>query len=214
MNIVLVHGMGRTSLSWLITSKRFRAKGHSVFLFNYSTAKESFNTISSRLSSFLEDIQSKGDYIVIGHSLGGILLRSALHELGSDKRQPITLYLLGSPVKSALLARKLKTNTLFNFITSDCGQLLASQSRMLKIPASQVETVSFTGTRGLYGPFSPFGEINNDLVVSEEEAHADWITTKHKLPIIHTVLPSSKRIFDIIIRDIEKKKFNRPKTAF
>lgn len=78
MHILFAHGMGRTPISGLPMLLRLRAKGLRVSLFSYSTALESFDAIRDRLRLRILQVAAQGDYALVGHSLGGVLLRGAL----------------------------------------------------------------------------------------------------------------------------------------
>jgi pimeloyl-ACP methyl ester carboxylesterase len=199
MNALLVHGMGRSSLSWLPTLGRFRANGIHVSTFSYGVSNQDFSAIASRLTQVLLELSSGGDYIVIGHSLGGVLLRAALDQLPAGTLLPKIMFLLGSPVSRSRIAMHLRTNVIFRAITGDCGQLLGSSERMKSIPVPPVTTVAIIGTKGPRGTLTPFGLEVNDGVVAVSEVCADWLTETICLPVIHTVLPSSKCVIELLI---------------
>ncbi len=200
MKILFVHGMGRTPLSGAPMLLRLRTSGHEVDTFGYSTAVNAFDAIRDRLLRKILQVASDGDYALIGHSLGGVLLRSALNKLPSGVKQPKHVFLLGSPIKSARLAKGLRSRFLYRAMTGDCGQLLASDQRMGAIGAIRAKTTLIIGTRGLQIARRPFkGEIN-DGVVAASEARADWAAEEVLVPIIHTFLPASTRVAEIILQ--------------
>lgn len=199
MHVLFVHGMGRTPISGIPILFRLRANGYAVGVFSYSTAFNDFDAIRNRLRVRIIQMASQGDYILVGHSLGGVLLRSALRELPYGTNLPKHLFLLGSPVRAAILAKKLRKRIVYRAITGDCGQLLASSLRMNAVGAVNVQTTSILGTRGFYGEHSPFGFELNDGLVSESELQADWITDVVHVSVMHTLLPASSRVADIIL---------------
>ena len=199
MHVLFVHGMGRTPISGMPILFRLRANGYTVSVFGYSTAFNDFDAIRNRLRVRIIQMASQGDYVLVGHSLGGVLLRSALQELPHGTNPPKHLFLLGSPVRPAILAKTLRKRFIYRAITGDCGQLLASSLRMKAIGPVNVQTTSILGTRGFYGKHSPFGFELNDGVVLESELQADWITDVVHVPVIHTLLPASSRVADIIL---------------
>jgi pimeloyl-ACP methyl ester carboxylesterase len=199
MHVLFVHGMGRTPISGMRILFRLRANGYAVSVFGYSTALNDFDAIRNRLQVRIIQMASQGDYVLVGHSLGGVLLRSALQELPHGTNPPKHLFLLGSPVRPAILAKKLRKRFIFRAITGDCGQLLASSPRMKAIGPVNVQTTSILGTRGFYGKYSPFGFELNDGVVSKSELQADWITDVVHVSVMHSLLPASSRVADIIL---------------
>ena len=210
MQALFIHGMGRTPLSALPLLRRLQTKGLKTSTFGYTTALHDFGHISARLSKRIERLADQGDdYILIGHSLGGVLLRSALAAVVPQTPQPAHVFLLGSPVLPSRLARGMRNNPVFKWTTRDCGQLLASPERMAGIGAI-ARTTSIVGIKGVTGRRSPFGNEANDGVVSLSEARAPWLTDEVQVPIIHTLLPSSTRVADIILHKLEQDQNQLP----
>ena len=59
------------------------------------------------------------------------------------------------------------------------------------------------GTGGRSWKDSLFGGELNDGVVSVSEASAEWIIDQVRVPTVHTFLPSSKRVAEIILERVE-----------
>ena len=198
MNILFVHGMGRTPLSGAPMLWRLRHQGHATSTFGYWTALESFQTIRDRLGIRIARLAGRGAYALVGHSLGGVLLRSALETLPAAMRQPARVFLLGSPITSSLRARQLRKRFLFRLLAGDCGQLLASAERMAAIGPLAAPSTSIVGTLGLRGRWSPFQGEPNDGIVAVGEAAAPWLTEELRVPVIHTLLPASRLVSDLL----------------
>lgn len=203
MHILFVHGMGRSPLSGWPMLYRFRRAGHRTDTFGYVAAVESFETIKRRLISRIARLAAGEAYAVVGHSLGGVLIRAALNSLPENFARPRHVFLLGSPIHSPRLAVRLKDNVLFRVLAGDCGQLLASPSRMGQIGSLPERTTNIAGVRGLGHRKGPFGDEPNDGVVALSEVSAAWLTDQKQLPVIHTFLPASGRVAEEIIRAIE-----------
>ena len=202
MRALFVHGMGRSPISGWPLVWRLRQAGVITSTFGYSTTLESLSSIQLRLSNRLASFAKAGDYILVGHSLGGVLLRSALSALPPSLPRPRHLFLLGSPTRAARLAKRLSTNHLFRVLTGDCGQLLASDSAMAAIPQPTVPSTAIIGTRSFPSPLDPFGGDPNDGVVSLSEVDATWLTHRVSVPHLHTFLPSSTIVSNVIISTI------------
>ena len=203
MNVLFVHGMARSSLVWLPTMARFKTQGLYCASFGYNVTFQDFSSIVRRLVKKLVQFSARGDYVVIGHSLGGVLLRAALAELPTATPLPTTLFLLGSPVFASRLATRLRGNVLFRAITRESGRVLGSSERMLSIPAPPVPTVAIIGTRGLHGRLSPFAQEANDGVVALSEVSADWLDETLHVPVMHTLLPSSQLVSRLMLQRIQ-----------
>lgn len=205
MHVLFVHGMGRTPLSGWPLLRRLRQAGLRTTTFGYTTAFESFNSIKLRLISKVSKVATTESYIVIGHSLGGVLIRAALNALPDNISRPRHVFLRGSPIQPSRLAVRLKNNPLYRAITGDCGQLLASPSRMSEVGSVTETTTSIAGVSGFASDRGPFGREPNDGVVSVSEISAPWVSNQEQVEVIHTLLPASSRVADVILRKVFPK---------
>ncbi len=198
-HFLFVHGMGRTPLSGWPMLWRLKRSGFTTRTFAYMTSMENFARIKARLVARITALAAKGDYLLVGHSLGGVLLRDAINALPQGTRLPRRLYLLGSPITPARLAIKLANNFIYRMTTGDCGQMLGSTTRMAEIGSVTIPTVSILGTRGFSHTQGPFRDEANDGVVAVSEAAANWIADEVHIPCVHTWLPGSRRVAELIL---------------
>ena len=202
MQLLFVHGMGRSPLSgglmlWLLKRAGFRVR-----VFGYSVSFDDFAGIRARLVERISQVAAQGDYVLVGHSLGGVLLRAALNDLPSGTRKASHLFLLGSPVRPARLANRLRNNLIYKTITRDCGRLLGSAERMAELGPVAVPTTVVVGVRGLPWPKDPFDGELNDGVVARSEVCADWAGDEVHVPVGHTFLPASRCVARLILERI------------
>lgn len=202
--ILFVHGMGRSPLSAWPVLRRLRQAQLTTTTFAYVTAFENFAAIKARLVARIVSLAASGSYVVVGHSLGGVLLRAALNALPAETTRPKHVFLLGSPIQASRLAKRLKENLLYRVLTGDCGQLLSSPQRMAEVGALNDATTSIVGVRGIAATRHFFGAEANDGVVSASETDAPWIAQKRPVAILHSLLPSSTRVANIIIDELGK----------
>lgn len=197
--------MGRTSISgWRMLSK-LKQSGLKIETFSYLVTFEKFYAIKTRLKEKIETIASKDDYIVVAHSLGGVLLRSALNSMAEKTKPPLHIFLLGSPIQPSRLAQHLKHNFLYKLFTDECGQILGSKTRMGEIGAVKASVTSIVGDSGIFLTKKFFMNEPNDGIVAISEASADWLESQIRVPIIHSLLPSSNHIANIILRHMKQK---------
>jgi len=203
MIVLFVHGMGRTPLSGVPMLWWLRKSGLKTSTFGYTTLFADFNVIKSRLVKRLVNIAQKDEYVVVGHSLGGVLLRAAINSLPDDVNRPRHVFLLGSPIQASRIAKLLRENICFRIFSGNCGQLLASDVRMRKISFMTDRVTSIVGVRGIRYTKNLFGDELNDGIVSCSEASANWISDQIPVPIIHTLLPSDRRVAGIISAELQ-----------
>ena len=204
MQALFVHGMGRTPLSGFPLLWRLRQRGISTHGFFYSVTFQSFRAISQRLQRKIAIVAAQGEYVLIGHSLGGVLIRDAVAALPPEIRRPQRIFLLGSPIRPSRMAQRVHRNWLFRLFTRDCGQLLASEARMEQVAGCDVPTTSIVGTCRILVLSRLFGEEENDGVVS----HSNWITEEIRVRVTHTFIPSNRRVTELVVaRIVEKSPF-------
>lgn len=196
MNAILVHGMGRTPLSQLLLAKRLRRHGFAVHLFGYSTLR-SFNTCVMRLASCVRALERQETFILVGHSLGCVLIRSVLPRLKPIR--PVACFFLAPPSKVTKAARFFAKNSLYRLLTRDSGQLLADEAFMESLPKPAVPVRVYAGTGGCKGRFSPFKREDNDgiLAVSETSLNSDDDVVR--VPTIHTFIMNSALVSSDIV---------------
>ena len=156
-------------------------------------------SIIRRLVSKILTLSTKGDYVLIGHSLGCVLIRAAVSSLPPRTKLPSNIFLLGSPLESVRLVKLLIYNPIYRFLTGDCGQLLGSVDRMSKVLPVSVPTTSIVGVRRIIWKCRRFHDELNDGVLAVSEVSAKWITDQVQISTLHSFLPFSKHIFEIIL---------------
>lgn len=191
--------MGRSSASGWLLYRQLQGAGITPSAFAYSAAREPFSRIRQRLVDRLIDIAGRGDYCLIGHSLGGVLLRAALADLPPSVKRPCRLFLIASPTHSARLARRFAPNWLFRRFTGDCMQLLASESAMSAIPAPTLPTTAIFGSKSFPGWLDQFPGESSDGIVSFSEVDAPWLDQRIEIAEIHTLLPANRKTAQAII---------------
>lgn len=197
--VLFVHGMGRSPLSGWPMLRQLKAAGFEVGCFGYFTSVESFSCIAERLAQRIAEIAAQGEYILIGHSLGGVLIRAAVNSLPATVRSPAHVFLLGSPTRASRLAQRFGRNPVFRRLTGDCGALLGSEQRMSRLGPIGPPTTGIAGVKGVTWKRGPFAGELNDGVVSLSEVSAEWLVDQVKAPVVHTLLPASKQVAGIIL---------------
>lgn len=204
MQVLFVHGMGRSPVSGTPMLLRLARHGHKVEVIAYLAATETFEDIVERVSNKIRAMANQGEYILVGHSLGGVLLRAALQRLGELNLPPKHLFLLGSPIKTPRLADKNRHDLGFQLFAGDCGQLLASEQRLASIPVPEVPITIIAGIRDFPLTKKFFNGQPNDGVVALSEIEHPSISDVISVPVIHTFLPSSSKVSRLIIDKMSK----------
>lgn len=189
--------MGRTAASQLWLAARLCGRGISVSIFSYSATFGTFDDTVKRLAAFIEKRTAKEEFILVGHSLGCVLIRSALPELRGG--EPLACFFLAPPSKASRAAKLFHDAPLYRVLNGEMGQLLSDETFMDSLPVPNVPTRIYAGTKGPRGRHSPFGHEPNDgiLAVSETPLFEGQPITE--LPAIHTFIMNSQRVLDDIV---------------
>jgi pimeloyl-ACP methyl ester carboxylesterase len=199
--VLLVHGLWRTPLSFLSLVRRLRECGYRTERFGYAAIAQGYEVIVERLVRRLERLGDGGaPYVVIGHSLGGILLRSALARLTGPL--PEHFVMLGTPNRSPRLARGLGVRWAYRRLMGESGANLASESFYRALPAPPVPYTIVAGTAGPRGRWSPFGDELNDGVVAVAETRIRDDDAIVVLRVTHTFMMNNAEVQAVIRRRI------------
>jgi hypothetical protein len=196
MRLLLVHGLWRTPLSFLLLVRRLREWGYQTELFGYAAVAQRYDAIVSRLIDRLERLGRAGPYAVIGHSLGGVLVRSALSHLTSSP--PEHFVMLGTPNRPPRLAQTLGVRWVYRRMMGECGVNLSSPLFYASLPLPRVPYTIVAGTAGPRGGWSPFGNEPNDGIVAVSETRILDDDPLVVLPVTHTFMMNNASVHQVI----------------
>ncbi len=198
MVILLVHGLGRTPVSLFGLAAALRKAGHCTTFFGYSPTLEPLPHIVRRLAAKVAALGRRGVPLgVVGHSLGGLLLRMALPRVPAAVVRHAVL--LGTPNHPPRLARWAWRLPPFRLASRDCGRLLATPALYEGVPPLDVPHTVVAGTAGPCGRWSPFGADANDGVVSVCEARCRPGDEPVRVPAWHSFLMDDARVRRVVV---------------
>jgi hypothetical protein len=200
MQILLIHGLARTSFSLLSLERRLQQAGHQTLQFGYFAFSESFDHITKRLRLQFQTLADQGPYAVVAHSLGGILTRAAL---GIDQvLHPCHVVMLGPPNQPPRLAPLAWKLAPFQWFTGQCGKNLTCPTFYRELPPLATDYTIIAGTCGPQGLLSPFGNDVNDGIVALSETRIQPADPVIQLPVWHTFMMNNpavqKSVLDVL----------------
>ncbi len=201
MDLVLIHGMGTTPVSMMLLRRRLRQAGHNPVLFGYYPTFEGLQSAVARLVSLIDRRVDTRYYALVGHSLGTVIIRTALEHL--ENRTPSACFFLAPPMVVCKAAKFFSRIWLYKLLTGEMGQLLAADAFMSQLPMPSVPTRIYAGVGGLRSAWLPFGMEANDFILSVSEATSGFEAEALKVPSSHTYIMNSKLVFDDIARTLE-----------
>ena len=201
MDVVLIHGMGRTPLSMMRLRRRLRRAGHHPILFGYTPTFETLQGATARLVKLIERRVDTRHYALVGHSLGTVILRTALAHL--QNRPPAACIFLAPPMLACRAARHFSRFRLYRLLTGEMGQWLADESFMQQLPMPAVPTRIYAGAGGPRASWLPFGMEANDGILAVSEASGRHQALAVEVPSLHAFIMNSKRVYADMTRFIE-----------
>ena len=185
--VILIHGLYHNASAWLLYRWRLRVAGYrNVLCWSYPSWGASFDVLSTRLISFIKEITFP-KVILIGHSLGGLLIRSCLAEPSVANRIAAVIT-LGSPHQGTKLAV---------FAPGKLGRSLLFKGKVAKQLNSTPETDPNIPRLALFSP------VDNMILPPEalRIKHRNW-KEEYTAPLSHATIlyhwPTVARIIDFL----------------
>lgn len=201
MNVLLIHGLGRTPLSLSNLERRLQQVGHRPDHFGYAAFAESYDRIVERLQVRLQALAAQGPYSVVAHSLGGLLTRSALGL--STVAAPAHIVMLGTPNQPPRLAAHAWRLPPFQWFSGQCGFNLTCSDFYAQIPALQAPYTIIAGTSGPRGILSPFGTEINDGIVALSETRISSQDRIVELGVWHTFMMNDRTVQETVLQCLQ-----------
>ena len=202
MQVLLIHGLARTSLSLLKLEARLRQAGHQTEHFGYFACVDSFDVIVSRLQQRSQMMADRGAYGVVAHSLGGILTRAALGS--AIVPPPEHVVMLGPPNQMPRLAPIAWHLPPFRWYTGQCGFNLTCPAFYKTLSSLNSPYTIVAGTNGPRGALSPFGDEVNDGIVALSETRLSAEDNIVQLPVWHTFMMNHPAVQNQVIKALSK----------
>jgi len=202
LNIILIHGMGRTPLSMGMLYTRMRMAGFKPHLFGYAPSFETFGGCTTRLVAKIQQTIGNQPYAMIGHSLGTVVIRGALPALAIHP--PLACFFLAPPSLACRAARFFAANPVYKLLMGEMGQLLADANFMTTLPKPVRNTWIYAGTKGLPSRLSPFGDTINDGVLIVDETRIGAEIPVIEIPATHTFIMNSRDVAEDIAKTLRE----------
>ncbi|MFO0935242.1 MAG: alpha/beta hydrolase [Gemmataceae bacterium] len=196
---LLVHGLGRMPFSMTPLAGPLQKLGYRPRYFMYSATIERLPDIVSRLVRKLKTVKPQ---VVIGHSLGGVLLRFALAQCPELEIEHF--FMLGTPNQSPRVARYFWNWWAFRMFSQSCGAFLASPDAYRTLPVPTVPYTVFAGSYGLPVWMDPFKGEPNDRIVAVSETVIEDNHPPVLVPAEHSLITYSRTVRSLIVEQLSK----------
>jgi pimeloyl-ACP methyl ester carboxylesterase len=167
---ILLHGLGHQPGGMDRLTNVLAGAGWAVANVGYPSLRRSIEDhaiAASRIACAMTE-DGADAVCMVGHSLGGLVARSAMARSSADGWQAGRLVLIGSPARGSAIADTLKSLAAYQKITGSCGQAVTPVgAASVPVPVCQNILVVAGGNGGR--GFNPLLRGDNDGVVTVHE---------------------------------------------
>ena len=178
--VVVVHGIIRSSKSFSRMKSRLEEDGYTVIGFDYPSTRVSIQESAEYLHRMLASLEGVTEINVVGHSMGGLLVRTYLKEHQDPRLRRMVM--LGVPNHGSNMANIMLENPLFRFFFGPAGQQLVHdpEGYIESLPTPEFEFAIIAGARGTEDGWNPLLAGDDDGTVEVANTHlpgaADFMT--------------------------------------
>lgn len=173
-------------------ARRLRRQGFIVHTFSYASVRADLHANAARLAHFLKALDADTVHLV-GHSLGGILIRALFHE--HPQQKPGRIVTLGTPHGGSRVAQHLSRFSFWRTVMGKgVAQLLAGEPQHWIVPPREIGAICGTRSVGLGRLlYRGLPRPNDGLLTVKESASVN--AREHlALPVSHTGMMFSRTV--------------------
>lgn len=198
--VIAIHGVLRSSKSFVPMLDTLKKAGYQVFGFDYPSTQVQIPEAAEYLHSCIQSLEGVEEINLVVHSMGGLVVRSYLGMHHDDRIHRMVM--LGVPNKGAEMADLMKRNLLFRMIYGPAGQQLVTDPKGLiaSLPTPEFDFAVIAGGRGDERGFNPLIEGDDDgtvrVVSTRLPGACDFATVK----CLHSFLMRDPSVAEMTVR--------------
>ncbi|HEY5682265.1 MAG TPA: alpha/beta hydrolase [Sulfuricaulis sp.] len=205
-SVVLIHGLWFPGCIMTLLGRRLRRQGFSVCLFSYPSVRSDLTANAARLSRFLDTLDADTVHLV-GHSLGGILIRALFHL--HPKQKPGRLVTLGTPHGGSQVAAHLSQYVFWRQVMGkEIAQLLAAEPQQWMPPPRDIGAICGTRSFGIGRLLVSHLPRPNDGLLTVKESAYPAAHEHLALPVSHTGMLFSHTVASQVAAFLKNGRFD------
>ena len=192
--VVLLHGLWFSGYILFVLARRLRRQGFTVHAFSYPSVRADLGTNAERLADFLDTLDADTVHLV-GHSLGGILIRALFHHY--PRQKPGRIVTLGTPHGGSRVAQHLSRYAFWRWaMGKGVIKLLADALQEWPSPPREIGVICGTRSFGLGRLLVRHLPRPNDGLLTVKESAFPAARDHLALPVSHTGMLFSREVAD------------------
>ncbi|MBI3545753.1 MAG: alpha/beta hydrolase [Gammaproteobacteria bacterium] len=203
--VVLIHGLWLPGCCLWPLARALKRRGFVVKIFSYASVSADLHENAAHLERFLTKLDAATIHLV-GHSLGGILIRALFHYYPNQK--PGRIVTLASPHQGCRVAQNLDRYGAWRFIMGrSVAQLLAGLPQTWPLPARAIGCLS--GSRSMGTGRLLYRDLPrpNDGLLTLEESTLEPAGARIVLPVSHTGVLFARAVAEQLAHFLNEGRF-------
>jgi len=209
-NVILLHGLARSSDSMVVLERALEQAGYCVANVDYDSREGDIETLAvEAIEPALVICPHAAQIHFVTHSMGGILLRQflAYHEIDNLGR----VVMLGPPNKGSEVVDKLREVPGFHFINGDAGLELGTGSENLpeQLGRAHFDLGIIAGNYTVNPILSGIIPGPDDGKVSVENTRLEGMNDHIEMEVTHTFMMRNDEVIEQVLHYLENGRFKR-----
>jgi len=206
--VVLLHGLWFSGYILFVLARRLRRQGFTVHAFSYPSVRADLGANAERLARFLGTLDADIVHLV-GHSLGGILIRALFHR--HPQQIPGRIVTLGAPHGGSRVAQRLSRYAFWRWVMGKgVIQLLAGTLPPWTSPPREIGVICGTRSFGMGRLLVRDLPLPNDGLLTVKESALPVAREHLALPVSHTGMLFSREVAEQVGQFLMTGKFFSP----
>lgn len=195
--VLVLHGLMRTRYSMVMVAKHLARAGYDVYNVTYPTTRQSIPAHGDNLVRVLAGLPTARRIHLVGYSLGGLVIRSALTKFHDPRLGRVVM--MGTPNLGAEKADRWATWPLFDWVVGETGWQLGTSERGISKqlpPTLPVEFGIIAGGRQSERGYYPFLPGDNDFTVTVASTRLPGARDFALVRCAHAFLPYHRAVLE------------------
>jgi len=207
--VILLHGLARSSTSFLVMEKKLQGIGYDTVNIDYPSRRGSIPELAAQtLPKAITQCDPKDNMHFVTHSMGGILVRYHLEHMSRPKNLRHVV-MLGPPNKGSAVVDQLGDFPGFKVLNGQAGKQLSTDSSSIpnQLGAVDYSLGVIAGTQSISPVFSSILKGPDDGKVSVESTKVAGMSDHIILPVTHTFMMNSPLVFKQVAHYLREGQF-------